>query len=414
MQQNNKNNLYVFLTNTISRISGGPIYVDNKRKYLEGKGWVVKVFDGDDLWGEDIMVDGLRKYKKNRLFELQYPPSWYCALQRNRVINKIVLMLPKHSFCVIESNQITMAEWGELIAAHINAKHIFFNINENTRVLDKQHYDFLCYKLQHNELFTISASAIETLFSKYCFIQDSEKHFWHASVDTDIVDYPFAAIDNIPRADHSIGYFGRYKSFLPYVFEQIASFATFHREKTVNLLLLGVDEISASEASLLRKANVNTIILGRKSPIPASFFNNTDVVIATAGCAIISYRYGAKVISMNVEDKLPLGFLGYTTDAISYANHFITDKRSLFEMLESFYNKMEDFNHEIPNHYSVSHAEDDYKYQLSDLSIHSEYYDTAKINAVNTKSQKIKSCIVKAGLARFLFRATQMQNKSCH
>ena len=133
---------YIFLTNSIGGISGGPIYVCNKLVYLIEQGWNVVVFDSTGLTNAKVVVRELRRFEKNRLPELFYYPSWFNKWQRDKVIKYICDKIPNSEECIIESNSFILGAWGEILAKKLSAKHLLFSIGEHNIAKTVDEYDF--------------------------------------------------------------------------------------------------------------------------------------------------------------------------------------------------------------------------------------------------------------------------------
>ncbi|MBQ5474502.1 MAG: hypothetical protein IIT65_07315, partial [Lachnospiraceae bacterium] len=125
-----------------------------------------------------------------------------------------------------------------------------------------------------------------------------------------------------------------------------------------------------------------------------------DVVIGTAGCANLSFRYGAKVISMDINNMKPLGVLGFdTTDRNirSENNHY---DLSLSETLENLLtNKKYEGNSilEIPS------SPKGHDYHLTFVTHpDGKYYDVSHIvMPMRTKYARIIKILLYFNLVRF-------------
>ena len=133
---------YVFLTSTLARATGGPLYVRNKKRYLESLGWNVIAIASPHIWGVPIVLDDLKVFQKNLFKELQYSPLLFSKRQIEKIIKRILLLIPSDNVYVVESNKIVLAEWGELLSKKLKAQHIIFNINENNVINEKKVYEF--------------------------------------------------------------------------------------------------------------------------------------------------------------------------------------------------------------------------------------------------------------------------------
>lgn len=325
---------YIFLTNTIGGYSGGTTYIRNKTLYLREKGWVVLIFDGTGHSNADIKLEHLKEFKENRYKELFYYPQLLRKYKRECVIDNIVRKIGKSEEFVIESNTPALSLWGEMIANRIKAKHLIYLLSEKLTINEDTFYKFFRYKANRSELFSISANAYRKLMSKYETPMDVDNHYWYASICVPIEDVACDELSSMKKAKYNIGHFGRYKSYFNYMFQNVASFAHQHQNDVINFVLLGVDSISKELQDIL-PCNVHLKLVSSRQPIPKLFFDMTDVVIATAGCANISFQYGAKVIAMDVNNKNPLGVIGYDTIDRNIRSYNNTYSLSLNETLKN-------------------------------------------------------------------------------
>ena len=390
---------YIFLTNTIGGYSGGTTYIHNKLLYLKNKGWEVLVFDCTGFANLPISIEELKIYDKNRIQDLFFNPYWLRNAKREKVISHIIRVIGSDEQIVIESNTVAMSLWGELIASRLGAKHLVYLLSEKLSVTDKTLYDFYKYKSTRFELFSISHIAYQNLMCKFENVSDADLHYWAARIQVPIEDVECKELNNLNKATYNIGHFGRKKGYFLYMFQQIAHFADHHQDETVNFILLGVDNVDKSLTAEL-PANVCLCLIPSQQPIPKSFFDKTDVVIGTAGCANLSFRYGAKVISMDINNMKPLGVLGFdTTDRNirSENNHY---DLSLSETLENLLtNKKYEGNSilEIPS------SPKGHDYHLTFVTHpDGKYYDVSHIvMPMRTKYARIIKILLYFNLVRF-------------
>ena len=97
---------YVFLTQSISGITGNQRYVNNKCKLLRENGWEVVV-----LWDYNISPVQLEHVKcfdneKYIHHELKFYPYWFSRRGRNKVIDKLAAIIGDADQIVIESNKL--------------------------------------------------------------------------------------------------------------------------------------------------------------------------------------------------------------------------------------------------------------------------------------------------------------------
>ena len=386
---------YVFLTQSISGITGNQRYVNNKCKFLRENGWEVIV-----LWNYNISSVQLEYVKcfdtKEYIHhELKFYPSWFTEKQRNKVVNRLASIVGQADQVVIESNKLELGAWGEMLARKLNAKHINFVTTEKIKIYNKDTFDFCYSKLKRNEFFCINAAMAKQMFSNFVELERPEDYYWSATPGVEVEEYSFPDFDGLPQADFTITSFGRTKGYFPYMLEELNSFISQHSDKSFNICFLGglsdIDEIRR----MLAIDNVHLVIHPKEvEKIPLQLFTKSDVVIATAGCANIAARFGGKVISMDVNRRMPLGLLRYTTlDSNTYSGQY-ENKWSLSEWLQVLLIDKTVFT--LMKDTRVSHSFD---YQMLFIDNNDGFYaDSSKMKERMTKHDGIYGFLIKIGL----------------
>lgn len=330
---------YVILTFAMNGLSGGPSYVNNKVKLLKENGNDAVVFDhyGSLNLNGEIELDYLFPYRNNRMLELFFPPSYFTREQRAKVLDKLCKTIGEADDYVVESSSSRLALWGELLAERLHAKHLLLYIGEHLDIRTEEEYRYLDFKLNRRELFTIKPKTMQNLFKGYKKISEEEADnlFFTASMGVKPVDVPMPEIENLSEANYRILSFGRYKPYFENLIDGVLDFCSRHKSERVNFLIMGEVVLSDKTRSKLEsESNLFVKFIDPKRPLPKAVFDYSDVVIATAGCANISYFYGAKTISMDVETCMPLGVMGYTTTDSVYSSNPNQPKYEVCDLLE--------------------------------------------------------------------------------
>ena len=388
--------LYLFLTNTIGGCSGGVTYVRNKLVWLQKRGWDVVVYDAGGQVSESVLFTELMRFLCNRNFELYYPPCFFTQRRRNAVVNRIANKHKYKSQVVVESNTINLALWGEMIASSLKAKHLIYLIQENLIIQTKEQFDYLNYKAKNKELFSINTQAYELLFSKYEEVKDADNHYWEASNASPILDIENERLNNIPRADINISHFGRKKDYFHYMINEVKSFAESHPKTQINFLLLGIE--SFKKNGYVFSDNLNIIPLGNMNPVPSLFYKISNVVIATAGCASMSFKYGAKVISMDTSECKPLGVMGFTTLDRTYRTVGNNNNKDLSVLLEELLIK-DLYKGEPPMRLPAPQKSYDYQNSFATMPP-SQYYNTTSVGAPKTLRDYRDWVMLRMGLVK--------------
>lgn len=386
---------YVFLTQSISGITGNQRYVNNKCKLLRELGWDVIV-----LWDYNISPVQLEYVKcfdneKYIHHELKFYPSWYSPQRRKKIVDRLASVVGDADQIVIESNKLELGAWGELLAKKLHCKHINFVTTEKIQIQNKETFAYCFAKLQRHEFFTINEAAVKYLFSKFIEIEHPEDYYWSATAGVEVEEYPFPDFDNFPQADYTITSFGRTKGFFPYMLKEIKQFVSKYPDKQFNLFFLG----GISNESEIREGvtanNTHVVISPHEvEVVPRQVFTKSDVVIAAAGCAWLSATNGCKTISMDVNRKKPLGLLLFTTlDSNTYSGKYENEK-SLIEWLQAIliekvvFNKMET---------KKSTRIFDFQMKFVDECDH-VYIDSTKVNEPMTRHDRLYAFLIKIGL----------------
>lgn len=385
---------YVFLVKGIEDLTGSPRYVNNKCRYLKEQGWDVAVF-----WSYDIspaQLEHLIPFDKKEyiVHELLFFPCWFTKRQQNKIVERIIHQIGQAEQIVIESNKLQLGAWGEMIAQRLNAKHINFVTTEKIKIHNKSTFDFCYVKLQRQEFFTINKAAVAHIFSKFVSIDHPENYYWSASPGVEVEEYPFPAFDSLPYADYTITSFGRRKRYFPYMLSEFRQFISLHSDKRFNVFFLGdlSDQNEIKESLALDNVYL-AIYPEAVKVVPLQIFTKSDVIIATAGCANIASRIG-KVISMDVNNNVPLGLLRYTTfdsntSSGLYENHF-----SLSEWLQVLLIDKKEFS--IMSDPRVPHTFD---YQMQFVTAPDGYYlDSSNVKEKISKRDKLWVFLIKIGL----------------
>lgn len=321
----NSKGTYIILTNTLGGTTGGVRYVANKYKWLVSQGWKVFLFSSTGQYNAPIVLDELITFNDSGIKELYYYPQWINRKRRARVLNRIMSCITGDKKVVIESNTFQTSVWGEIIAQKTKAKHIIFLIGENVKIDNQEMADFFYFKYQRDEIFTINEVAFTNLFAGYYTIPDATNHYWNANVDVPVKSVKNDVIDSLSAADYTISHFGRYKNYFPYMVSEIEKFARTHKGEKINFILFGNVNKSLID---LKEENVLVYFIDEQIYLPESFFSISDCIIATAGCALIAYRQGNFVVSMDVVRNKPLGVLGVTTECRSFSDFECTEELS--------------------------------------------------------------------------------------
>ena len=180
---------------------------------------------------------------------------------------------------------------------------------------------------------------------------------------------------SMPEHDYVITYFGRYKTYFETALNEIIAFSHIVPNQRIVFLIVGEGfDKKRIQTTLKTRENIILLFAGPFFPIPQRIFDISDIVIANAGCAHISFASGAKTITMDAITNTPIGLLGYTTRNDTYAdrceegNEISLCKWLIDILLKNKYNKSPLFN----PYETISHS---YDYQISFINENKKYWE---------------------------------------
>lgn len=291
-------------------VGGGQSYVNTKVRWLKNNGWKVIVFSTvESLLQGKSPWDALTEYEEYSCLMLNTPPEFCGEYLTKQTLNWMQSVIGEHKKVVIESHTDFFAEWGELLAARIRAKHICFLLDEQ---LDKYpNKEFLYYKYLRNEVAGIHKTSMKRLFDGYKEVEESTRYVLRAAHENNVRDILVESVNNLVNEKYNIAYIGRYKQYCNNIKQGITKFAYKHPDDSIQLVILG----DIGDTQLFSNVeNIKVTQLGFMNPIPMSFFNHIDVVIAGAGCARIAAEQGVYTIVADAHTCMASGVLGYTTE----------------------------------------------------------------------------------------------------
>lgn len=292
----------------IDVVGGEENYVNSKVKYLQKNNWKVEVFSPKVIEIECSPWPNLNQFFNNRRVEFRYSPDLWTSKRVDKIVAWMKSVVGKVSEeTIIESSEDHLAGWGEILAKELGAKHFCFLLSESTELYHSK--DFLFFKYQRGELAGIHKSSIPRLFNNYREINEEKCSVLAAANYGVVQDVRNSRIDNLKKMDWDIAYIGRYKQYVDNIVTGVMRFAMRHSEKQIHFLVLG----DIKNIIIKIPENVEVEELGFMTPIPQSFFQHVDVVIAGAGCASLSQKAGALTIVADASTCMSGGLLGYTT-----------------------------------------------------------------------------------------------------
>lgn len=303
---------YVFIFGFCDFISGGPIYDCNKIRYLKEKGWNIVVIP---IGKGKVYIEPLKEYlidDKSNDFLFQSP----YVFSKKELKQKIDIMqsyINDFDNVIIETGTDYTAQWGELLAERINAKHIIMFLDEMNAAVNVHTYKFYKFKYDRNELASISDKSLEYIFSPFFHLYDKQNHILDACCTNSVQDVECDWKEKIPNGDFIIGSIGRLeKNYVKEIVKGICEFAENYSQRKITVLFLGGSDesvISELREDFSKVKNIKVYISGYIWPIPKSVIESVDVFVSGAGSARVSANCGKPTIRMDVINGHPMGFV---------------------------------------------------------------------------------------------------------
>jgi hypothetical protein len=304
---------YIFFTPNINNLGGAEIYVSNKANWLSMNGYRVVIISTKK---GDILLKDLYKHRESIITELAWPPHFYCKFRRELIINKIIKIIGEtKEASIIESNSILISPWGEIVANHLNSKHIVFSLQEINSTKFKDLFYFVDFKNKRGELAGIKQESFKNIF----------KNTWNktrvlvAYQDNSPKDIKCEIKEKIRPADFTIASIGRLEK--PYVIPILKDVVNYVKQKQdykFNFLFIGGTDHSV-QLNRIKKIvkgtdNLKLYITGFIYPVPISLIMVPDLFISSAGSCRMSAMHGKLTISIDTNDFKPIGIFGVNTN----------------------------------------------------------------------------------------------------
>lgn len=309
-------NKYVFLSYGIGGVGGGQNYLKNRCELYKEQGY--KVYLAYTLY--DPKCDSFLFDAVKRIQAIGQPINIFGKCYINRVINQLINLINYNvgDCVIIESNNMYMAFWGEMLAKSCGGKHFYYILGENDIINNNSENSFFSFKLDRSEIAGIHQDTIKKFFSKFRIIENSDSYHINATAQISFMDYRVPRLENLPFCEYCIGLLSRLdKPFVLPTLIDLKAFFNNHRDKRFNLIIVGDgnENIVHKIKQLYNDINnVNLIFTGALEPLPTIYPELCDVCIGTSGCAWMTHKYGRITISIDGEDFKPIGILGHTTD----------------------------------------------------------------------------------------------------
>lgn len=381
----------------LAGIGGWQLYIDARATYLSDRGYEVYLISISDE--KDIKLSSFRNSMHLCIPEVHMPPASYTKKQQECIVKRIYEFLnsDNNEDMTIESTDMNLSMWGEIIAEHYQARNFSYLLHSHFPQQNRYVQDFFLFKYKRDELAGMSEFTLPELFNNHPNADLIEPRNFPATpkdpiTDDNIIEDFTQKIENYKQKDHFfvVGYFGNLdKPHFSQLCEFIAGYARSNKGQNFLFVTIGSSGNGTAEKKqkLIEKRACNCKIINIPSmyPVPKQIFQKMDVCLASWGSAVNSARAGALTIRL-LDDVtiIPHGIMGIT----------ITDYKSpgcsetlteLFEKIRSGEYRAEDAHTDYkPYDYSMAHKQMDQS--IFNITHENAYYDISKIKKVSRRS----------------------------
>lgn len=312
----------------ICKIGGSEQYMFNKLCYLEQNGFDVFIFSG--MWGE-IRISAFNRFKECIIPAVMYSPSLFKNREVSLIIDKIAekTHIINYDECIIESDGIAEAQWGEILAERFKKKHVLLNVQENHNYSQSER-EFIRFKYSRREVSGIAKSSIKMMLND----ESVTVYPWcvfSAHCNNVVADVPDEYSSMFWDNAFTIGSIGRIeKPFVARMIELLAIYFKKHENEKFNLIFVGGEKQKGVLKQIKKHIgvldNVNVILTGLLYPISRSLLLSIDFFISSAGSSVVSFYEKRPTLTVHPNTCEPAGIIG---------DSFILNRDSMFNPIKS-------------------------------------------------------------------------------
>lgn len=314
---------YIIFRAYLTGMGGAQMYVRNKAIYEEKQGYEVYVCSANK---GKIVIEDLKKYHNCIIEELKLSPCTYSKKERKSIIEKIIKLIryEEKDEVIIESNDVILSLWGELLAQRIQGKNFAFILNEEYSDYEKHFWSFFAFKHNRKELAGINENSLCRLFEGNKLVKENERYYLSAVCANVVDDCEHPIVEEINHKHINIGSIGRLnKEYVPTLCSELVRFAQKHPDQKIDVLFIGDSsekDMTQEIARIFRTCeNLSFLVTGYMYPIPRKLFPKINVFVSAAGSTRPSYNEKRPTISIDVSTHLSIGIIGYNTMNTLYA-----------------------------------------------------------------------------------------------
>ena len=378
-------------------IGGWQLYIDARTAYMKDRGYDVYLISISDE--KDIKLSRFINNKHFCLPEVHMPPASYTEKQRDSILARIYEFIGEDDGSMtIESTDMYLSMWGELIAKHYGARNYSYLLHSHFPQQNRYVQDFFLFKYNRDELAGMSELTLPELFNNHPDANKIEpKSLLATPMDPITDDNDIEAFTKEleeykkKKAAFVIGYFGNLdKPHFIELCEFVENYVKTSKEHEFVFLSVGSSGKGNSEETQKKiesnTANCKVFNVPSMYPVPKKVFQIMDICLASWGSADISAKAGALTVRL-LDDVtiIPQGILGLT----------ITDYKSprTSETLIEIFDKVRNDEYKVENakidkkpyDYVTSHKRIDKA--IFNVIHDKDYYDISKIKTVSKRSE---------------------------
>ncbi len=320
---------YLIVTFDVCNMGGGQLFVLRRAKHLINAGFDVHIVVTyhSDYYPLEEQFKGIPLYVIPKMGK-------YAALntlkEQNRIIDDLLLRIGDTNGMYIESHDFTTTEWGELIAAKCNGKHLCYPLAEKKIKYYKLQPGKSIFekKLQKGEFYGCSSVSLKLIFER----KDVPHNYVNIGFDeSELEEQCTPSIPYQRKAgDYVITTVTRLtKKYIEHLADATAELAKNNPEKHFVLLICGGCKIPGREDFLKKNYNTekyglhNLIIIytGYIDKLGKDIFMMSDVFVGMATASINAISQ--KCLTINIDPRFGIkyasGFFGVDTKNFAFA-----------------------------------------------------------------------------------------------
>lgn len=326
---------YLILTCNVCNTGGAQLYVARRAQWLKNKGYSVEIITYFDN-GNFILEPLFKDFSVINCDKLSESPGCYSLKKVDRILNEICTHFSTERY-VIESHDLKLTIWGELIAQRIRAKHLAYILAEPS--INSCCFPFenkiICTKYNKDEFFGVSSVSLDKIFGKVC-----KKNYVNVGFDEKEL-----ALNSIPsvgyRKDKStyvIGTITRLdKTYVEPLILASCELARKYPSQKFHLLIAGGSKTKGREEYLFSKyttaqigiPNFSLSFSGYINQLGIDLFQQMDLFIGMGTASINAISQRCLTLNIQPPENLCSGFFGVDTTNFAY-----TENNTLYQIFD--------------------------------------------------------------------------------